>query len=594
MSQRSENLPLLLFLMFLAGIAFGVYWGPRLSAPSPNASALASDSTSPLAPESLKIESVAEPESAEPEGDAQRLISSAARISPLRARLWNRAGEPSATLRLLPIGPEGRLLLPLTQLLGVTSLEVDGRRLDTLSALDERRAIGLFTLGRSGAQVSGEEHPLYLGRSIQLRQKGLSYSGWVDQTDLLLPERDLPLAVVQLEEGSAELGAVLRDPDSGELLGLIYRPLGEGRAAVIDATELRDLSDTPERRVALGAALEREAAQAPNLASAQFRDQLQRGDLNAALRLGAQLQQQNGFLEQQADLLALLTKEVRRRNRQNHPDQALRLLNQAESLLPENAPLQLLIAETHLRLEAWSEARARLMLAAQWDTHLLEEVQRLLRQVVAGELAAVEQHLLDLPSAVILLEEAIALEPESAHYREQLGDLLMRQGEYAAAADAFLRAMALDPRQERRLQRRLAEARLKRDNPPISEVAFAPRGSQILVDVYINDDPRPALMVLDTGASHTVLSYRYTEQRGILVPSDAPIAKVRTANRTTQARRIALSSVRLGEARVEYVPALVMDTLGAQIDGLLGLTYLSHFQVSIDHNRGVVELRLRD
>ncbi|MCP4040594.1 MAG: hypothetical protein GY731_01390, partial [Gammaproteobacteria bacterium] len=76
---------------------------------------------------------------------------------------------------------------------------------------------------------------------------------------------------------------------------------------------------------------------------------------------------------------------------------------------------------------------------------------------------------------------------------------------------------------------------------------------------------------------------------GIAVPGDAPRLWVRTANRRVAASLVTLESVDLGGAVVEQVPALVLETLDG-IDGLLGLSFLRHFNVEIHQQERLITL----
>ena len=96
--------------------------------------------------------------------------------------------------------------------------------------------------------------------------------------------------------------------------------------------------------------------------------------------------------------------------------------------------------------------------------------------------------------------------------------------------------------------------------------------------------------MLDTGASHTVVARSTADELGIPVTATTPRVHVRTASGEVQAPMISLEAVDLGGAVVPRVRALVMENLGGP-DGLLGLSYLNHFDVAIEQETGVVSLR---
>ena len=128
--------------------------------------------------------------------------------------------------------------------------------------------------------------------------------------------------------------------------------------------------------------------------------------------------------------------------------------------------------------------------------------------------------------------------------------------------------------------------------PPvgIGRVRFTP-GQPIMVSVHINGTT-PATLMLDTGATRTVINPRVLEaiganyrdaQRGTIrgVTGEAPVLAVRVES-------IEASGARSG-------PLLVVshDTGFGQGDGLLGRDFLDQFSVNIDNAAGVVTLTPR-
>jgi clan AA aspartic protease (TIGR02281 family) len=103
------------------------------------------------------------------------------------------------------------------------------------------------------------------------------------------------------------------------------------------------------------------------------------------------------------------------------------------------------------------------------------------------------------------------------------------------------------------------------------------RGGMFRTDVRIGDKAN-ASVVIDTGASHVVLVRRLAERLGVDL-GRAPKGKVATANGQREALFVFLSKVTLGGLSTEQVPAMVVDDLGAGIDGLLGQTFLSRFEL---------------
>jgi clan AA aspartic protease (TIGR02281 family) len=96
-------------------------------------------------------------------------------------------------------------------------------------------------------------------------------------------------------------------------------------------------------------------------------------------------------------------------------------------------------------------------------------------------------------------------------------------------------------------------------------------------------------MAVDTGATRTVLTEELADRLGI-AHSDQKGANVMTANGPIWVATGRASYISLGGARLGNVPVFVQkSSLGKDIDGLLGLSFLGNFQVRISN--GILELK---
>lgn len=107
----------------------------------------------------------------------------------------------------------------------------------------------------------------------------------------------------------------------------------------------------------------------------------------------------------------------------------------------------------------------------------------------------------------------------------------------------------------------------------------------LLVDALLDDKVR-ATLVLDTGASLIVLSKKVGEELGVDLGAVKNVAKLHLAdNRTIDAKLTVLKSVRIQDIEVKDVVAAVptedVGPIGSK-DGLLGMSFLSHFNLKID------------
>lgn len=143
--------------------------------------------------------------------------------------------------------------------------------------------------------------------------------------------------------------------------------------------------------------------------------------------------------------------------------------------------------------------------------------------------------------------------------------------------------------------RRATEPEASRDpqtQPPVFSVPLERLGSLWVVTVQVNGT-RPAKLILDTGASHTMLSYAVARDLGLWALHPATPITMQTAGGTVQADVLPIASIRLGGAEVHNTAATIYDLPEAPpgIDGLLGQNVLGHFEVTVNAEKG--ELRLR-
>ena len=122
----------------------------------------------------------------------------------------------------------------------------------------------------------------------------------------------------------------------------------------------------------------------------------------------------------------------------------------------------------------------------------------------------------------------------------------------------------------------------------VTRVAFVP-GRPITVEARINGR-KVVQLLLDTGADRTVI--RPTALFGIGVSyRDAPRIEIRGATGTASAYVVALESLEVGGARVGPLRVVSLDEgLRSGSDGLLGRDFLNHFRLTIDNDRGIIEL----
>jgi clan AA aspartic protease (TIGR02281 family) len=120
-----------------------------------------------------------------------------------------------------------------------------------------------------------------------------------------------------------------------------------------------------------------------------------------------------------------------------------------------------------------------------------------------------------------------------------------------------------------------------------SEVRLDGDGKSWLVHATL-DNKVSGLFLIDTGATYCVLTA--TTARSLGIPPGAEQAEMRTANGTVRVPVLHVPTVDVGGNRAHDVIAVVQNAVGSPLAGILGLSYLDHFQYSIDPKKRVLRL----
>jgi clan AA aspartic protease (TIGR02281 family) len=125
-------------------------------------------------------------------------------------------------------------------------------------------------------------------------------------------------------------------------------------------------------------------------------------------------------------------------------------------------------------------------------------------------------------------------------------------------------------------------------------IPLAKVGRSLVVRARLNG-ARDARLIVDTGAEITVLSHAVALDAGLLPSQTVATVTLNTVGGSVRADVFRVGSVSLGEAEVRNVTAAIHDLSDAPdgIDGLLGLTFLDKFLVTLDTQKGELHLRTR-
>jgi aspartyl protease family protein len=126
--------------------------------------------------------------------------------------------------------------------------------------------------------------------------------------------------------------------------------------------------------------------------------------------------------------------------------------------------------------------------------------------------------------------------------------------------------------------------------PAKASVPFEKHGSVVIVKASLNGKA-PVKLILDTGASFTMISSAAAKQLDIDTTQNARSMPFQTANGMIQAPLVNLDSISVAGLELKNLTAAVHDALpDSEVAGLLGLNFLTNFRLDIDSEKGIVHL----
>ncbi len=208
-----------------------------------------------------------------------------------------------------------------------------------------------------------------------------------------------------------------------------------------------------------------------------------------------------------------------------------------------------------------------------------------------------------------LLEQAVKLRVVQLQSRERLSDIdalyesltyaMPERAEYflllaehriaSGAADAALPVLAQieNHAQLGGRARQLITQLTTEPAPVLAEVKMTRRGGQFVIDVAV-DGRRNAALLLDTGASMTVLKPAFLASLGY--GEGYRSARFSTAGGLLQAPLVSVKSLAIAGHQVDAPEVGVLHLPDDDVDGLLGMDYLSRFEFEIDQENSILRL----
>lgn len=120
---------------------------------------------------------------------------------------------------------------------------------------------------------------------------------------------------------------------------------------------------------------------------------------------------------------------------------------------------------------------------------------------------------------------------------------------------------------------------------------FDPSSPSIIVSADIKASfPTTAKLILDTGASYVVLPYDLVSRIGIPIDPKNTI-RLTSVSTVETISKIIIPEMRVLGKRVKNVEAIVKDLPPeTPADGLLGLSFLKHFKLTVNFKKGLLKL----
>ena len=202
------------------------------------------------------------------------------------------------------------------------------------------------------------------------------------------------------------------------------------------------------------------------------------------------------------------------------------------------------------------------------------------------------------------LRRAVALEPDEPDYIFQLGQATARRERYKEAADAYERFLRIAPKTDsdrrNRIRGLIDFLRYLGNQASLYGVGGKSKTEQIfeavdgrpILKVRVNGAKEPLRFVLDTGSGMSVISQETAKKLGV-----GPVARGGMARAVGGGGKFEivygfLSSLEVGEVRVERVPVYIRQFFDTKVpvDGYLGLSVISSFIASIDYGSNTFSL----
>jgi len=223
---------------------------------------------------------------------------------------------------------------------------------------------------------------------------------------------------------------------------------------------------------------------------------------------------------------------------------------------------------------------------------------------IAG-LAMVDFYENRLDAAIRGLRRSVALEPEEPDFIFQLGQATARSERYKEAADAYERFLIIAPKTDvdrrDRIRGLIDFLRYLGNQGSLYSVAGKSKSEQPfeavdgrpVLKIRVNGEKEPLRFVLDTGSGMSVISDTTARKLGLRPAARGGLARAVGGGGKFEIVYGFLSSLDIGDVRVERVPVYIRKFHDGKIpvDGYLGLSVISSFIATVDYGNNTFSLR---
>jgi clan AA aspartic protease (TIGR02281 family) len=233
-----------------------------------------------------------------------------------------------------------------------------------------------------------------------------------------------------------------------------------------------------------------------------------------------------------------------------------------------------------------------------YQPDIMQRITGRIRSLVAEHAGSLKRND-DLETLLVLYQHLTQLEPDHAPWFIGLADTQLALADPEAARRSLV-LVSQDPDVGMQAQAKLAEldlalaedqgAALRDAAADVVGIPLHRSGVHFIVDA-MPADGRGVQLLIDTGASLTILTPQVLEQHRIRYEETGRSDVFNTANGPVRAPVYKLDYLSVGGWQVHHLEIGVLD-LGSKagVDGLLGMNFLSHFQFFIDQNEALLRL----